>query len=132
MPGGKVRKVAARWSRAVQKDGPMGLLRDIRNMVHRRLHSRILDRLVAVGHELATVSDITRLDELTIDSDNRADGVEYEATPLLVIGWIQRLLPRDISGWSFIDVGAGRGRVVIAAARYPYRQVLGVEFATEL
>ncbi len=69
---------------------------------------------------------------LTIASEHRAAGEAYEATPRRVIGWVQNLLPRDVANWSFIDVGAGRGRVVAAAASYSYRQVLGVGFAAEL
>lgn len=32
----------------------------------------------------------------------------------------------------FLDVGSGKGRVVLQAARYPYRRVIGVELSPEL
>jgi SAM-dependent methyltransferase len=35
-------------------------------------------------------------------------------------------------GYTFIDFGSGRGRVLFLAAEYPFRKVQGVEFALEL
>lgn len=32
----------------------------------------------------------------------------------------------------FVDLGSGKGRVVLEAARYPFRRVIGVEIAAEL
>lgn len=32
----------------------------------------------------------------------------------------------------FIDIGSGKGRVVLEAARYPFKRVIGVELASEL
>ena len=36
------------------------------------------------------------------------------------------------SGYTFIDIGSGRGRALFVAAEYPFRRIEGVEFATEL
>jgi SAM-dependent methyltransferase len=36
------------------------------------------------------------------------------------------------AGDVFLDVGSGKGRVVLQAARYPYRRVIGVELSPEL
>ncbi|MEO1199626.1 MAG: hypothetical protein AAFX39_10395 [Pseudomonadota bacterium] len=36
---------------------------------------------------------------------------------------------RDLN---FVDLGAGRGRAVLEATRYPFRKIVGVEFALEL
>jgi SAM-dependent methyltransferase len=33
---------------------------------------------------------------------------------------------------AFLDVGSGKGRILLQAARYPYRRVLGVELSPEL
>ena len=32
----------------------------------------------------------------------------------------------------FIDIGAGKGRVLIMAARYPFKRVIGLEYAQDL
>jgi 16S rRNA G966 N2-methylase RsmD len=75
---------------------------------------------------------VEQLEKLTIDSQNRKLGTHYAPTPYLIIDWLHEILPRDVSGWSFVDYGAGRGRVVMLAAKRPYAQVVGVEFAQEL
>ena len=34
--------------------------------------------------------------------------------------------------YTFVDLGSGKGRVLFLAAEFPFRRILGVEFATEL
>jgi hypothetical protein len=58
-----------------------------------------------------------------------ADANEYAATPYRVIRRLFRLLPPQCFDGSFIDYGAGRGRVTIVASRYPFRRVIGVELS---
>jgi SAM-dependent methyltransferase len=60
-----------------------------------------------------------------------SDRIRYEPS-----GWLdlRRALPRReiTSDDVFLDLGAGKGRVVIQAARYPFRRVVGVELSPEL
>ncbi len=56
----------------------------------------------------------------------------YEPTP---VGDLERLLEHvtfPIESATFVDVGAGMGRAVFAAARYPFRQVVGLEISPAL
>ncbi len=56
----------------------------------------------------------------------------YEPTP---VGDLVRLLTHvtfPLEGATFVDVGAGMGRAVLAAARYPFRQVVGLEISPAL
>lgn len=39
---------------------------------------------------------------------------------------------RSASDYTFIDMGSGKGRVLLIAAEYPFRKVLGVEYSIEL
>jgi len=41
-------------------------------------------------------------------------------------------LPIDHSRFTFIDLGAGKGRVMLLASQLPFKRVLGVEFVPEL
>jgi SAM-dependent methyltransferase len=41
-------------------------------------------------------------------------------------------LPEDISSFNFIDVGSGKGRAVVLAARRPFAEVIGVEISHRL
>lgn len=44
-----------------------------------------------------------------------------------------RALPiKDFSDYTFLDIGSGKGRMLFVAAEYPFRCVLGVEYAIEL
>jgi len=69
-----------------------------------------------------------KLDELGIEAAGR---VHYEPS-----GWLdlRRVLsPREVGpDDAFLDIGAGKGRVVLQAARYRFRRVLGVELSPTL
>lgn len=50
-------------------------------------------------------------------------------------GMVQVALDRlaiDYRDYSFIDFGSGKGRVLLVAAEYPFKSVIGVEFSREL
>ena len=68
------------------------------------------------------------LEALGLDATNR---VRYEPS-----GWhdLRRVMhPGEIDdGGVFIDFGAGKGRVLLQAARYPFARVIGVELSSAL
>jgi SAM-dependent methyltransferase len=39
---------------------------------------------------------------------------------------------RDFSQYTFLDIGSGKGRVLFIAAEYPFRRIIGVEYATDM
>ncbi len=39
---------------------------------------------------------------------------------------------KDLSQYTFIDVGSGKGRMLFVAAEYPFQRVVGVEFDAQL
>ena len=51
----------------------------------------------------------------------------YEPTPPARFLAMMEALPVSIDGATFVDVGAGKGRVLILAARYPFARVVGLE-----
>ena len=59
-------------------------------------------------------------------------GSPHVPTPWMVLKWVNDALPADKSNWSFVDLGAGEGRAMLAAADHPYKQIIGVEFVEEL
>lgn len=69
--------------------------------------------------------------ELETDSDNKAEATYYGATrarPLALL--LQELnLPRT---GGFVDLGCGKGRVLLIAAEYGFRRVTGVDFSEPL
>lgn len=38
----------------------------------------------------------------------------------------------NYSDWQFIDIGAGKGKVMLLASQFPFKQVIGVEFVPAL
>jgi SAM-dependent methyltransferase len=79
-----------------------------------------------------TTSDNIPIGALTVNSANAVLGRKYVASPMRVLRPIFEGLSIQHSDYRFVDFGSGMGRVVLYAARYPYREVIGVEFAAEL
>jgi SAM-dependent methyltransferase len=63
---------------------------------------------------------------------NREDGVYYESTPTAIFTFIMRHIPLKHDEFVFVDLGSGKGRTLLLASDYPFRNVIGVEFAKEL
>jgi len=76
--------------------------------------------------------ETTDLGTLTIRSKNKLSGVEYTPSPFLVMDWVLASLNVNREDWTFIDIGSGRGRMVLKAAKMSFAKVVGVEFAKEL
>ena len=73
------------------------------------------------------------LDSLTIAEGDKSKSSPYEALNYFILenllGNFCKLFPREKS---LIDVGSGKGRVMVAAAHYGFKNITGVDFAKEL
>jgi SAM-dependent methyltransferase len=56
----------------------------------------------------------------------------YFATEPWLFQQIMEALPVDFSQFTFIDLGSGKGRVLLMASDYPFKRIIGVEFMPEL
>jgi SAM-dependent methyltransferase len=56
----------------------------------------------------------------------------YEGTPIAAIHKVIRRLKVDRPQFTFIDLGSGKGRVLLIAAQYPFKSVIGIEFSETL
>lgn len=56
----------------------------------------------------------------------------FSSTPHRAIRVVLEHLPIDYSDWSFIDVGCGKGRVLLIAMNHPFRRIIGIEHAVSL
>jgi SAM-dependent methyltransferase len=81
-------------------------------------------------HQIETVRWVGTQDLVTA-SPNAVRAVKHQATrarPFLkLFGRLQ--LPRDSV---FVDFGAGKGRALLLASRYPFKRVIGLEFCRAL
>lgn len=69
-------------------------------------------------------------DELGIESSEWGEYVPTDYTDFAKIMAALRLA--DFTTHVFVDYGAGMGRAMVLAARYPFKRVCGVEFSPEL
>ena len=76
---------------------------------------------------------IVRLEALgSVTGEQAWLGHRYEAsTPQRAISSLESL-PIRYDEFTLIDIGSGKGRVLLIAAKLPFRRIIGVEFASEL
>lgn len=76
---------------------------------------------------------ITRLATLQIDSPHKQDGARYEPTdPDAFRRMIEHVPANLVAEATFIDVGCGRGRVLLLAALHGFTGIVGIDFSEEL
>lgn len=72
------------------------------------------------------------LRELEIDSDNVNQGELYDAFPYGSFLQLVKCLPLDVTEYTFVDFGSGKGRVLLSASDRPFASIIGVEFSKQL
>jgi hypothetical protein len=96
-----------------------------------KLHERVLDPPIESLFFKPT-KDPVPLAGLTIRGNNREHGHDYRPSPCRLVEWTIGAIDYDLSKLTFVDHGAGKGRVLLLAAQYPFHAIGGVEFAEEL
>lgn len=56
----------------------------------------------------------------------------YFATEPWLFAQIVKGIPADLSQFIFVDLGSGKGRVLLMASEHPFKRIIGVEFMPEL
>jgi hypothetical protein len=123
-----------RAMRALRRDGFLGFFRliakNIAHWVKPTAHSSAPDPFDAdYGTDTADIREIGTLD---IRSPNALHAVRYQASPEGLVRDAIDSLGVDLRDFTFIDFGSGKGKVILIASTYPFRSVIGIEFATEL
>lgn len=109
---------------------PERMKQDYREFLH-WLHARVLDPPKEQLFFTPT-KDPVALSGLTITGPNRAHGHDYRPTPCQLFEWALAGIDYDLSKLTFVDHGAGKGRVMLLAAEHPFAAIGGIEFAEEL
>jgi SAM-dependent methyltransferase len=73
----------------------------------------------------AMVSLRTRVRELLSEG-------QYQPSEPALFHKILDSLPVAVDGFTFIDLGSGKGRTLLMASEYPFRRIVGVEILAEL
>ena len=66
------------------------------------------------------------------NADSRKLAIRYLPSPLRVTSWMLDRISIDPREYSFVDLGCGKGRVLLVAAQQPFRKIVGVEISTDL
>jgi SAM-dependent methyltransferase len=80
-------------------------------------------------------SGVVSLANLDLNSVEQGHAMHYEPTPLPVIEEVLQTLGEvgcRFEEFAFVDLGSGKGRTVVRAARYPFKKVVGVEISPGL
>ncbi len=96
-----------------------------------RLHERVLDPSTEQLFFKPT-KDAVALANLTVRGPNREHGHDYRPTPCSIFDWTLAAIDYDFSRLTFVDYGAGKGRVLLLASEHPFAAIGGIEFAEEL
>jgi hypothetical protein len=101
----------------------------LRDLTPQRRGSRYGDTDYDFDHNVdttwATVSFRTRLRELI-------SGAQYQPSEPGLFHSILQALPVSPDGFTFIDLGSGKGRTLLMASDYSFRRIIGVELLDEL
>ncbi|CAN5713964.1 hypothetical protein BH20ACI3_BH20ACI3_05140 [soil metagenome] len=74
-----------------------------------------------------------QLNELDINNPNRQHGQRYEAVPADVFHHMLAHLPEiGYQDFTFVDFGSGKGRALLLASEYSFKQIVGIEFSSQL
>jgi SAM-dependent methyltransferase len=118
----------------------MSVLRRLKNIIQgqgvaaipAKLYATAYDRCYEFRYRLDTLST-AKLDRLTIHAGDRTRGFYYEGTRVLplrrLFAEFHKLVPADAA---FVDLGCGKGKVLLVAAEKGIAKIRGVEFAHEL
>ena len=113
-----------------ERTRPERLKQDYQTYLH-RLHEKVFDRPTEQLFFAPTAAPVS-LEGLTIHGRHRAQGHDYRPTPCSPFEWSLAGIDYDVSRLTFVDYGAGKGRVLLLAAGHPFAAVGGIEFAEEL
>jgi SAM-dependent methyltransferase len=69
---------------------------------------------------------------LRIRSDNVRDAIRYEGVNPSIFRQAIREIGDNFSGFTFVDLGCGKGRAILLANEFGFSQFIGIEFAPEL
>ena len=89
-----------------------------------------LDVLFDWRHGTDTLRQVDT-ESLDINSPNRAHATQYQPTKARALKTLLTMLALP-SGAVFVDIGCGKGRVLLLAAQQNFRKVVGIEFAGDL
>jgi SAM-dependent methyltransferase len=128
-----------RLQRSLSQRGYLGSLRHAYRKV--RLGTRrdrpagvlgaVADREFDRAHHVETAAPVPMY-QLDIQSDNWRFAVNYYPIDPAAFRAMLAAAGIDYPRFTFVDLGAGKGRALLLASEYPFAKIIGVEFSPEL
>lgn len=66
------------------------------------------------------------------NAESRKLAIRYLPSPSRVTSWMLERIGVEPRDYSFVDLGCGKGRVLLVAAQQPFHKIVGVEISTDL
>jgi SAM-dependent methyltransferase len=66
------------------------------------------------------------------DAELREKAILYLGSPPNVTRWLLKNAGVDVREFTFVDIGCGKGRVLLLASEHDFQRVIGVEISAEL
>ena len=75
---------------------------------------------------------VVKLWDLPFHSPNKSDAIGYQPTAERTFRKMMSHLPKSLTGFDFVDVGCGKGRVLLYATAWDFNGIIGIDFSPEL
>jgi predicted RNA methylase len=109
------------WSRALQE-----------TVTGRRPYDPAEDRTFDEQHGTDTAGSVEPEHLGIADDQVRDQAILYLPSPIRVTRWMLDHVGVDPRERTFVDLGCGKGRVLLTAAQRPFRRVVGIEISEQL
>jgi SAM-dependent methyltransferase len=71
-------------------------------------------------------------DKAEVIGPNWKYGARYQGCNATALAKVLAGLPIEHQRFQFVDLGCGKGRAILVAARFPFRKIVGVEYSDQL
>lgn len=118
------------WVESVRRYGPLYLAAYLFDLVRVRRAERAEGFDVACGTDTAAIMYPWNLRSVRQDATSEVHA--YEAAPASLIRAALAAIPLRPYEFTFVDLGSGKGRVLLVASHLPFARIVGVELSEEL
>src|SRR5258708_5805475 len=77
-------------------------------------------------------SGFIKASDLGVGDDSGRSGRAYDGTPPGIASFLVGLVAPRAKGFTFLDIGSGKGRVLLIASRFPFSRVVGFELSEQM
>jgi len=133
-----IRALKRKLFRAWLLRGPWGTAKHIanypRDLIRDRLIARRRNAVQAKFDREFNVdtAGIISLADLDVDSPTWIHGENYGPTSPATFAAIMAASSIDVSDFTFVDFGSGKGAVLLYALAFPFKEIIGMEFSSSL